>query len=108
MLAITADAAIAIRGIVEASDMPESSGLRIAAEPTEEGQALHLSIVPEPELADEVGSGEGAQVFLEPLAAGVLDDQVLDADISPEQISFTIAPQEPSGPDPGLNSSGPH
>jgi Fe-S cluster assembly iron-binding protein IscA len=108
MLAITADAATAIRGIVEASDMPEESGLRISAEPTEEGHALHLAIVPEPELADEVVSGEGTQVFLEPVAADVLDDKVLDAEISSEQISFTIVPQEPSVAEPGRNSSGPH
>jgi len=37
--------------------------------------------------------GEGALVFLEPEAASLLDDKVLDARVEQDQVAFTIADQ---------------
>jgi Fe-S cluster assembly iron-binding protein IscA len=36
---------------------------------------------------------QGARVFLEPKAASLLDDKVLDADVEQNQVAFTIADQ---------------
>ena len=36
---------------------------------------------------------EGARVFLDPEAASLLEDKILDASIEPNQVAFTIADQ---------------
>jgi hypothetical protein len=36
-------------------------------------------------------------VFLAPDVAGLLDDQVLDAEIEEQQVSFTLRPQSVNG-----------
>jgi Fe-S cluster assembly iron-binding protein IscA len=42
---------------------------------------------------DEVIEERGARVFLEPEAASLLDDKVLDASVDENQVAFTIADQ---------------
>ena len=36
---------------------------------------------------------QGARVFLEPEAASLLDEKVLDANVEQDQVAFTIADQ---------------
>lgn len=91
MLAVTQDAAIVIRGIVHAAELPEDSGLRITVEEETEGRVgLGLDVVPEPEEEDQVVGSLGANVFLDPSAAELLDDKVLDARLVDDTITFAI------------------
>jgi Fe-S cluster assembly iron-binding protein IscA len=52
---------------------------------------LQVSVVPLPAEDDEVIEEQGASVFLEPEAAALLDDKVLDATVEHNQVAFTIA-----------------
>ena len=96
MLTITADAATAIKGIVETADV-DGGGLRIYAEPQNDSQAsLEIALAPEPGPSDQVLDAEGATVFLEPNAADFLDDKQLDADVEGDQIRFSVIDQPTS------------
>ncbi len=98
MLTITETAAQAINSLVSANEMPEGSGLRIAGQQEDQPEALELSVAATPSDQDSVLEGAGAKVFLEPVAAQVLDDKVLDVqrvtEEGEEQLRFAIAPQE--------------
>src|SRR5256885_16929760 len=94
MLTRTEAAKDVVRDIVGDGGGPEGSGLRITAEPAGDGQAeLEMAVVPEPEDGDEVIDEAGARVFLEPAAASLLDDQVLDAEGHDDHFHFSIEPQ---------------
>ncbi|WP_214364674.1 adhesin [Pseudonocardia sp. H11422] len=98
MLAITDTAAEAIKSLTADAELPEGGGLRIAA--TDPEQGLELSLAAQPVEQDTVLSGDGITVFLEPGAAQVLDDKVLDVQpvTTPdgqEELRFAIGPQEP-------------
>ncbi len=97
MLAITDHAAEAIKSLTTDAELPEGGGLRIAAPNPDEG--LELSLAGQPDADDVVLAGEGVAVFLEPTAAQVLDDKVLD--VQPvagpdgeQELRFAIGPQE--------------
>ncbi|NMH99724.1 adhesin [Pseudonocardia acidicola] len=96
MLAITDTAAEAIKSLTAGAELPEGGGLRIAA--TDPDQGLELSLAAQPIEQDTVLSGDGITVFLEPVAAQVLDDKVLDVQpvTTPdgqEELRFAIGPQ---------------
>jgi iron-sulfur cluster assembly protein len=101
MLALTETAAEAISNILETNEMPEGSGLRIAATPNMAEEGLELSVAPNPAADDTVLEGGGAVIFLEPMAASALDDKVLDVERVPEgetdgsgdEYRFAITPQ---------------
>jgi iron-sulfur cluster assembly protein len=92
-LALTDNAVEAVRSIVSSSDNNETSGLRMVAEPAGTQANFQLSVVPLPAEDDEVVEEQGARVFLEPEAASLLDDKVLDASVEQNQVTFTIADQ---------------
>jgi len=101
MLAITDTAAEAIKSLTTDAELPDGGGLRIAAPDPEEG--LELSLAGRPDTDDVVLSGDGVSVFLEPLAAEVLDDKILDVQPVPtddgqEELRFAIGQQ--SRPEP--------
>ncbi len=103
MLALTDSAKDAVRQMVSAEEAPEGSGLRIAAEPTDEGDAeLSLELTTEPAEGDEVVEEDGARVFLDPAAASLLDDKLLDATEHDDHVHLTVQDQ---GSEPGLNGS---
>jgi iron-sulfur cluster assembly protein len=52
---------------------------------------FHLDVVPLPAEDDEVIEEQRARVFLEPEAATLFDDKVLDASVEQNQVAFTIA-----------------
>ena len=52
-----------------------------------------MTIVALPAEDDEVIEEHGARVFLEPAAASLLDDKVLDANVQQNQVAFSIADQ---------------
>jgi Fe-S cluster assembly iron-binding protein IscA len=94
LLALTDNAAQAVKDMVSVSDqVPGTGGLRMVAERAGTQANLQLSIVPLPAEDDEVIEEQGARVFLEPKAASLLDDKVLDATIDRNQVAFTIADQ---------------
>jgi iron-sulfur cluster assembly protein len=103
VLVLTHEAATAIRGIVEANELPEETGLRITIDEASESEAaLNLSFG-EAEVDDTVVAEEGAAVYLDEQAAELLEDKVLDAAVFEDRIAFAIRDQ--GGP-PTFSSNG--
>jgi iron-sulfur cluster assembly protein len=93
MLALSESASTAIRNLVDRSELPGASGLRIAAEEGGSGR-LGVSTAGMPEEGDQVVEDQGARVFLEPSAAVMLDDKVLDATVDEQgRIGFVLSSQ---------------
>jgi len=94
LLALTDNAVDAVKTMVSSSDdVSETSGLRIVAEQAEAQMNLRLSVALLPDEDDEVIEEQGARVFLEPEAAALFDDNVLDASVEQNQVAFTITDQ---------------
>ncbi len=94
MLAITENAADAIRGIVTGPEVPEGAGLRIATSAGESAPgALEVSVAEIPAETDQVVDESGARVFVEDRAVPLLDDKLLDAQIDGTRVGFTISDQ---------------
>jgi Fe-S cluster assembly iron-binding protein IscA len=94
LLTLTDSAVEAVKHIVSSSEeFSETGGLRLVAEQKGMQTNLELSVVPLPAEDDEVIEEQGARVFLEPEAASLLDDKVLDASVQQSQVAFTIADQ---------------
>jgi iron-sulfur cluster assembly protein len=93
MLAITEDAAAAIKSIVGSSGMPPGAGLRITREVNTGSEGaprtdLRLSVVEGPREGDEILEPE--PIFLDPGAARFLDDKLLDADVVDRDVQFRL------------------
>ena len=93
MLCITEDAAAAINGIVSSAGLPEGAGLRITQELNTEAEDgprtdLRLSVVAAPEDGDEVLQAE--RIFIDPGAADLLTDKLLDADVVDQEVQFSL------------------
>jgi iron-sulfur cluster assembly protein len=83
-----------VKSIVSSSnEASETSGLRMVAERAGTRANFHLGVVPLPAEDDEVIDEQGARVFLEPEAASLLEQKVLDANLEQDQVAFTIADQ---------------
>jgi iron-sulfur cluster assembly protein len=94
LLALTDNAVEAVKSIVSSSDeASETSGLRMVAERAGTQANFHLSVVALPAEHDEVIDEHGARVFLEPEAASLLEEKVLDASVEQDQVAFTIEDQ---------------
>jgi iron-sulfur cluster assembly protein len=96
VLAITPDAAEAISGILSARELPEGAGMRITSEAAEDESGatrieLRLSAAEQPEEGDQVV--EGGPVFIESEAVSFLDDKLLDADASGNEVNFSLRGQ---------------
>jgi Fe-S cluster assembly iron-binding protein IscA len=96
VLALTEDAAAAVKRIVSASGLGAEAGLRItqAVHTDESGSErtdLHLSVVEVPHEGDDVL--EGTRVFVDPGAADFLDDKLLDADLVEGEVRFSLVLQ---------------
>jgi iron-sulfur cluster assembly protein len=105
VLTISPLASEAIRGLITASDMPDSGGIRIAtADSDVAGAQLELSLATGPDDSDEVVEEDGATVFLESNVAPLLRDKVLDAKIEGESVSFALVEQ---GGGPSMNGTPP-
>jgi iron-sulfur cluster assembly protein len=93
MLALTDNATNVIRALADRPELPDASGLRIASVDDGAG-SLTITTAGTPELGDQVVEEEGARVFLEPGAAQILDDKVLDAEVNEQgQVQFLVATQ---------------
>lgn len=94
MLALTDNAVEAVKDIVSsAEEITETGGLRVVAESVPTGANLRLSVAAFPAEDDEVVEEQGARVFLEPAAAEMLGDKVLDASVERDQVAFAILDQ---------------
>jgi iron-sulfur cluster assembly protein len=92
LLALTDNAVQAVKSIVAATEgSSDTGGLRLVAEQDGTQANFALSVVPLPAEDDEVVEEQDARVFLEPQAASLLDDKVLDAVVEQNRVSFTIA-----------------
>ena len=99
VLTLTETAAEVVRTLVEQSEAPDSGGLSIAAHEGEvDGVELELSLVGEPEALDETVEQEGATVYLDPGAAELLDDKLLDAQVAEDHVTFVLREDETSEP----------
>jgi iron-sulfur cluster assembly protein len=81
-LTLTENASSVIRALSEKSELAEEAGLRIAGS-DDDGQQTDLAValVMTPRHQDQVIEQEGARVFLDPTAANLLEDKVLDATV---------------------------
>jgi iron-sulfur cluster assembly protein len=97
MLMLTDTAAAVIKELTAQLDLPETAGLRISPTPTPEdnsepGLAAVLAGAPDPQ--DSVIEVRHARVFLEPEAAGHLNDKILDAETQTGgQVMFHVRSQ---------------
>ena len=91
MHTLTPTAAEVVKTLVDQSETPDSGGLRIAASAEGvEGISLELSLVGEPEATDERIEQEGATVYLDPDAAQLLEDKLLDAQVADDHVTFVL------------------
>jgi Fe-S cluster assembly iron-binding protein IscA len=103
MLTITPAASAAIVNLLQSPTVPDGAGLRITHGPvTGETVAIGMSVVDEPDPEDKVlEAGDGAEVFVEPETADLLDDQELDVEIDADRVVFSFHPQALNGGSPG-------
>jgi len=96
MLTITPQAEEAIRGLLSSETIPEGAVLRIAPQPqdgAQPGAGLAVTVVESAPPEDQIVEGDEVAVAVEPNAAEVLADKELDADVTGEQIAFSIGEQ---------------
>jgi iron-sulfur cluster assembly protein len=92
LLALTESVVVAAKTIVSSSDEGcRDRRLRMVADLAGTQANFQLRVVPVPAEDDEVIEEQGARVFLEPQAASLLGDKVLDASVDENQVAFTIA-----------------
>ncbi|RCG32801.1 Fe-S cluster assembly protein HesB [Sphaerisporangium album] len=92
MLTLTDTAAKVIRDLNAQSESTDK-GIRISSQGDDAG-SLMLSVAEGPETTDKVVESEGAKVYLDPVAASVLEDKALDANIDDQGgISFHVEDQ---------------
>ncbi|GAA1639672.1 Fe-S cluster assembly protein HesB [Nonomuraea sp. NPDC048892] len=93
MLTLTENAAQAIRDLTATAPEPSQSGIRISSQ-GEGASSLTLTLATAPEPADAVVEAGGARVYLDPVAATVLDDKALDAGADDQgSVSFLVTEQ---------------
>ncbi len=85
MLEIHEDAVEPLKGM--------GNALRITAQETDDGVELQIDDASEPQGGDEVVERDGAQVFLDGVAAEVLADQVLGVHAHGDHFHFTFDEQ---------------
>jgi Fe-S cluster assembly iron-binding protein IscA len=94
LLTLTENAVQAVKGIVSSSEeVPESGGVRVVAGRAGAEPNFELSVVSLPGEDDEVIEEHGARLFLDPGAAALLEDKVLDASVEQNRVAFTLADQ---------------
>jgi iron-sulfur cluster assembly protein len=99
MLTLTENAADIVKQI--ADQVPHDKGadtgvpgIRITSADEGAEAGLTLTAAPAPEPGDQVVDEAGARIFLDPEAATVLDDKVLDAEVQPDgAVTFGLGQQ---------------
>jgi Fe-S cluster assembly iron-binding protein IscA len=93
VLTLTDEAKDVVREMVAAEGGAEGSGLRISADSADDGGELSLTLADEPVEGDAVIDEDGTRVFVEPTAAALLDDKVLDAHRHDDHVHFNLLEQ---------------
>jgi iron-sulfur cluster assembly protein len=88
MFTCTDSAADLIRTLLDAADLPDRAGLRLALDPTT--WSLAMSLAPGPVEYDRVHAHGDVRVFLAPSALPRLDRRVLDAEVSEGARAFFL------------------
>jgi Fe-S cluster assembly iron-binding protein IscA len=92
---LTENASNVIRSLSDNAELADEAGLRIAG--TEDDGTLNdlaVALVMTPRHEDEVIEQAGARVFLDPTAADLLDDKVLDAAVDDDgKVRFLMSAQ---------------
>lgn len=100
MLVLT-PTAVAVVNSLTAGLPPDSAGLRISSDTAAPDPGLQVEIAAAPAADDQLLAGAGARVFLDPDAASILDDKVLDAKVDDQgEAHFLLGSQ-------GQDSDGP-
>lgn len=98
MLVLTELAAKVVKSVMSTPQAPQATGLRISSTvpAPDSASALQVEAVPGPGENDQILEAAGALVFVEPQAAGFLDDKVLDAQVDGQgSPRFSLAVQKP-------------
>lgn len=95
MLTLTDNAADIVKQIADQVADADGPGLRISEADDTPDTGLVLAAVSAPEPGDQVIDDHGARVFLDPKAAEILDDKVLDAKVEPDgAVTFGLGQQD--------------
>lgn len=95
MLAISHDAAQAIKQVVSSAQMSDEGGIRISGEPVgDDSMRIGLALATNPEPGDAIVAQEGVHVFVDQTVAPLLDDKTLDAGVQADQVTFAIVDQQ--------------
>jgi Fe-S cluster assembly iron-binding protein IscA len=97
MLTITNQAAVAIKDIVEANELPAGSGLRITAEEEGNEVSIELDFTEAPQDEDDVVESDGARVFLDETAAEVLGNVELSVTPHGDHVHFEFNERSENG-----------
>lgn len=90
MLILTDNAVMAIRDLTAQQGVPQTGGLRITHDPSDD--TLLVAITDEPGQGDQVVDNLGARLFLDQQAAQLLADKALDVTVDEQhavQFAFT-------------------
>ena len=93
MLELSAEAVDAIRGIVPEGSVGPDGGLRISGVADNGETALDFELAEAPVEGDDVVRVDGAVLFLDEIAAAVLDDKRLDVHAHGDHFHFSIDEQ---------------
>ncbi|HEY2373685.1 MAG TPA: hypothetical protein VGH82_14275 [Gaiellaceae bacterium] len=90
MLELSAQAVEVIRDIVAEGGVGPDGGLRISGVGEDGETALDFELAEAPVVGDDVVSVDGAVLFLDEIAAAVLDDKLLDVHAHGDHFHFSI------------------
>lgn len=95
MLILTDQAATVIEGILTQSEAGPAGGLRITGTTDGSGDAsLEFAVAGAPVEGDEVVREGSASVYLDEVAAAVLDDKTLDVEQHGDHFHFSLGEQD--------------
>lgn len=95
MLQVSPSAVAALEQARTAQQVPDSHGVRIFAEPDDNGQvAVSLGFSEEPADGDQVTEEGGTEIYVAPELAEPLAESVVDLEDTPEGAQLVIRPQE--------------
>lgn len=94
MLTLTENASTIVKDISTQPGLPESAGLRITSD-SDTDPAFAVTAAQAPEPGDQVVEQAGATVYLDPAAAVMLDDKILDAAVDESgKVEFALGLQQ--------------
>ena len=94
MLTLTENASAIVNEITSQPGLADTAGLRITTEDNTPEPAFAVSAAMQGEPGDQVVEQGGATVYLDPSAAEMLDDKILDAAVDQSgKVEFALALQ---------------